>query len=936
MLCHFFKAELFLSVTPLMRYINSRRGISAAARSLAVVLLVAAPAVLWAQNPIPVPPPNPTPAAPKPVTPTTGLPATPTEKTAAQEAAEARLGRPVSNQQIVDIIRRSGMTQQEIKSRLQASGYNASLADPFFVPEAAAGGANAPSAAQTASFVDALTALGMITSGEEADKERTDEDTEPEKANREAPAFQSGGVFGKALFGKTSGIFQPTSVGPIDQSYRLGPGDQVQVILTGGVELAYTMDVRKDGSIMVPQVGQVQIAGLTLESARSVFRGRAAQSFAGINTGRIQVDLTVAKVRTNQVFVIGEVESPGAYQVSALATAFHAIARAGGPTSRGSFRSIEVRRGSTVVKRLDLYDYLVSGDISSDIRTEQGDVIFVPLNTRSIGLVGAVRRPSVFELVGTEGFSELLRFSGGLLPTAATDRVQIDRILPPDQREPGKDRVVIDIMVKGNLDSLARVPLFDGDVAQVFTIGNLRRGKLAVAGEVFQPGTFEITPGLTLGALLEKAQGVLPWAARDRVKVLRTMVDGKSELISVDITKPEGLATPLVEFDEVRVLDSRPVNLGPLAVSGAVRKPFSTPAAENVTLRDAIDLAGGFLEYSMTDRIKIQRPILETGRSELMSVDFNSPAGQAFALKGGDKVTILDGRTIYPSGEVSMAGAVVQPGKHAFIEHQTLQDLIDASGGFLEEAIDVEVARRRVGANYSDTTSIVSRFSLVGSLLAPEGRQFVLQRDDRVLVRGAPGFRQQKFAEVAGMFRYPAAYAITENTDRVADLIARAGGTLPGAYLRSGRLLRGGRVVAIDFEKAIRKDQGNNVLLFSGDLLTLSNDPGTVFVTGEVQRPALVKYDRSLSLKDYIERAGGLAPNADYDNLTVEDPSGLVQRTHRVGYLFASAPAVHSGAIINVPPKPESKSSFRDTMTTIVQTASALASLAIAYLAVRK
>lgn len=918
-----------------MRVTNSRCEVRSAVRTLAASFLFFVPAGLAAQEPVPPQPVTPKPTAPKPVTPTTGVPTTPAEKTAAQDAAEAKLGRPVSNQQIVDIIRRSGMTQQEIRAKLQSSGFNPSLADPFFSADPGAGGANSPTASQTASFVEALQSLGLVTP---EDKNKLDEETDsPDKANREAAPFRSGGIFGKALFGKTSGIFEPTSVGPIDQSYRLGPGDMVQVILTGGVELAYNMEVRKDGSLMVPQVGQVQVAGLTLESARSVFRGRAAQSFAGINTGRIQVDMTVTKVRTNQVFVIGEVESPGAYQVSALATAFHAIARAGGPSFRGSFRNIEVRRGGKVVRKLDLYDYLADGDISSDIRTEQGDVIFVPLNKRSVALSGAVRRPAIFELTGSEGFAELLRFSGGLLPIAATDRVQIDRILPAAQREPGKDRVIIDIMLRGNLDSLARVPLLDGDVVQVFAIGDLRRGKVTVAGEVFQPGTFEITPRLTLGDLLDKAQGVLPWAAKDRVKVLRaSRDDGKLELLSVDISKPEGLSMPLLEFDEVRVLDSRAAPVGPLALVGAVRRPFSTAAAENTTLKDAIDLAGGFLEYAMTDRIKVLRPIPQTGRSEAVSVDFRSPAGPSFVLKGGDRVEVLDARTAYPPGELSVAGSVVHPGRHTYVEHLTLQDLIDDVGGLREEAIDVEVSRRRVGTEFSDTTSVVTHFALGNGTLSPEAAGFVLERNDRVLVRSAPGFRQQKFAEASGMFKYPAAYAITENSDRVSDLVARAGGVLPGAYLRSGRLLRTGRIVAIDFERALQGDPSNNVRLFSGDLLTLSADPGTVFVTGEVQRPALVKYDRGLRLRDYIEQAGGMGPNGDFDNLTVEDPSGLVQRPRRVARLFSSEPPVYSGAIIYVPAKPESKSSFRDTMTTFVQTASALASLAIAYLAVRK
>lgn len=786
-------------------------------------------------------------APPPPPPPTTTPVTTPTGQTAAQQAAAAATGKAVSNQQISDAIQRSGLTEAQVRARLQAQGYDASLADPFF---AAKGGGAAGQALSSASpqFTAALGALGILSA--EPNEAKLDDTEKEDRANRARATVRGvGGVFGKDIFQRASTAFDPVLAGPVDPSYRLGVGDQIQLIITGDVELAYAFDLRRDGTVVIPQVGQVAIAGLSLDGARALLRQRMSQSYSGLSNGSTQLDLSVSRLRTNAVFVIGEVEEPGVYQVNAIGTVFHALARAGGPTDRGSFRRIELRRAGTVVRTFDLYRYLIDGDGSQDIRLEQGDVIFVPLNTRAVAIGGAIRRPRIFELRTEEGFDALLRYAGGLSPVASSDRVQVDRIVPPPQRAPGFERVKVDVRLDGNIAKAQAFPLVDGDLVTVFSIGDLRRNVVQLQGSVFQPGEYEFREGMTLDTLFARAQGFLPNAIRDRYFV-RRLVPATGRTLSLTVPGDSAPRFALAEFDEVEVLDG---------------------------LRD------------------------------------------------------------YPLFTVAVTGAVNRPEGYPYLQSESLRDLVDRAGGFTEGALHVEVAQRRVGTAFSDTTSIVTVFNVLEDF-GSSGRanRFMIQPQDRVSVRLAAGYRPQRAVQVRGAFAEPGAYAINEQIDRLSVLVQRAGGTLPVANLASARLIRSGLPVAIDFEKALRKDPAHDVRLLDGDALVIDADAQVVRVQGAVARASLLRWDPKLSVTDYIERAGGVAENGVHHRAVVESPAGISRRVRRVLWTVKVEPTVVSGAVITVPVKPESKTTAQSVFATLMQSASVIASLAIALAATRR
>lgn len=767
-------------------------------------------------------------------------PAPPTGRNAAQDAASARLGRPVSNAEIARALATSGLTPQQVRDRLRTAGLDPTLADPFL-------GATSTDDQQAANptFVAALQELGLLGGVGESEPE-PGQDSVPVRTLERAPIVSST-LFGKDFFTRSISMFDAAPNGPVDPGYRLGPGDQLQLIVTGDVEVAYSLEVRRDGSLIVPVIGQVNVNGLTLDAARTLLRQRAKRVYSSVEEGKGTVDLSVGRVRSVLVYVVGEVEKPGAYQVSAIASPLTALARAGGPTSRGSFRDVRVMRAGNQVASIDLYHYLVDGTLEASYRLEQGDIISVPPSQFDVSLAGAVRRPGTFQLLPNEHLGNLLHYGGGLLTTASTRRIQLDRVLPPQYRTPGHDRVIQDIFLEGAPRLLDTLTLLPGDRVEIFGIGALRRNRVVVKGEVFQPGTYEFQDGMKLGTVLTRTDGFLPWALTDRIKVVR---------------------------------------LDP-----------------------------------------------ETGRQQIYSLDYADTLSRNFPLKEYDEITVLDARRLYAPAAVSTTGAVNTPASLPFRAGMTLADAIDLAGGLREDASVIEVARRRKADAYSDTLAVV--FSApVRTGADAELRAFRLEGGDQVAVRTSPGYRTPQSVQLTGAFVHPGTYTLLSDRERIADIVRRAGGLLPTAYRPSFRMVRASKTVAVDFDRALAGSPSDNIELEANDVLRVGTNPGVVFVSGAVSKPVAVPYRPELSVSDYVELAGGPLPGASSTYL-IEGPSGRVLRSRRILHLTrTNQHAVEAGSIITAVAEPQDKEGS-SLLTTALQVATTVATLAIALRATR-
>ncbi len=421
-------------------------------------------------------------------------------------------------------------------------------------------------------------------------------------------------IFGLDLFRNSSStLFDPNLAGPVDRNYRLGPGDRLVLILTGDVEQSYNLQVTREGFVLIPQVGQVFVANLTLAQLDDILYSRLGRVYSGVRRGggTTQFAVSVSRLRSLQVFVVGDVVRPGSYRVSSAGTALTALYAAGGPSENGSLRRVEIRRDGRAVAALDVYDYLTLGDASRDSRLQDGDVVFVPPRLARVRALGEVLRPATYEMKPGETLADLMRISGGFTALAAPRRVVIERVLPPNQRgQGGRDRVVVD--AGSSSDGVApAIPLVNGDIVRIARIAERVRDRALVEGNVVSPGPIGVRPGMRLSDVLRAAGGLKADTYLGQVLVSRMQRDSTRVQLRAVLRDLSGAAfndIPIQEDDEIRVFSLtsfRPERY--VAIGGAVRRGGRFKYREGMTLRDVVLLADGPTEGALLTEAEIAR-----------------------------------------------------------------------------------------------------------------------------------------------------------------------------------------------------------------------------------------------------------------------------------------------------------------------------------------
>src|SRR5256712_6488141 len=353
---------------------------------------------------------------------------------ALQQAVQQNPGLP-------DIIRQrilqSGLTTEQVRARLAASGYPSNLLDAYL--SGSVSGAALPAGALELAAIQALGVPPIEQSLLSVDTGLI----------RMRGTNVSSRVFGVDVFRRTTTQFLPLLAGPVPPDYQLGPRGAVGLVLTGDVELAYTLQVTREGFILIPQVGQVFVANLTLDQLRDLLYTRLGRVYSGVKRGAnasTRFDVSVANVRANQVYVVGEVSQPGAYQISSLGTVLTALYAAGGLTERANMRQVGLQRPRKLGATPELYDYLLRGGGKIDLRPQTGDVGFVGVPGTRAAVERAVTGPAVYELKAGETVTDLVHAAGGFRPDAQLKRLAVYRLLPVANRSPGSPpRAVIDI-----------------------------------------------------------------------------------------------------------------------------------------------------------------------------------------------------------------------------------------------------------------------------------------------------------------------------------------------------------------------------------------------------------------------------------------------------------------------------------------------------------
>src|SRR2546423_1503542 len=606
-------------------------------------------------------------------------------------------------------IAQSGLTPEQVRARLSANGYPSTLLDPYL-------GANAPVGAPPPGTQElaALQALGLPS----LSNQMLAYDTGLVRSARTQPSE----VFGVDVFQRTTTQFLPLLAGPVPTDYKLGPGDNLVLILTGDVELTYSLPVTREGFVLIPQVGQVHVANLTLDQLRDVLYTRLGRVYSGVKrsaNATTRFDVTVANVRANQVYVVGEVAQPGAYQISSLGTVFTALYAAGGVTERAKLRGVEVQRSGKPIATLDLYDYLLRGDTRADVRLETGDVVFVPIHLSRVHVNGAVLRPAIYETKAGETLADMIGAAGGFRPDAALERVKVERVLPPEARGPQTTaRVTIDVPMANGV--APRFALEDGDVVLVDSLaGASDQYTIAITGRVQQPGTYPWRPGMTLRQLMVLARGPRIGADLRDAEIARLPADrSKGQLASTvrvpldssylaerDSSKyigPPGVAFPaggtaaevsLNPYDNVLIFRQPDFELQrTVTIAGEVMYPGTYALnAKDDRLAGLVQRAGGLTPRAYPEGIRFVRLVDSRGRIniDLPKALRDHDSRDNVILQPGDSIRIPE---YQPS--VRVTGAVNSPGSVLYRKGANLEYYLSAAGGFSHNAEKGEVSVR--------------------------------------------------------------------------------------------------------------------------------------------------------------------------------------------------------------------------------------------------
>ncbi|MBP2686142.1 MAG: polysaccharide export protein, partial [Deltaproteobacteria bacterium] len=408
--------------------------------------------------------------------------------------------------------------------------------------------------------------------------------------------------FGHELFDPRAEVSQMGDTLPSPDDYVVGPGDELIVKLWGRMEGTHRLRVDRDGKVFIPKMGPLSVAGKTLGDVKTLLRNKFG------TVAEVQSDVSIGQMKGFLVSVIGEVQSPGRIQVSSFHTALQAIAMAGGIKDIGSLRRLQVKRGQETVKEIDVYDFLLQGDVTHDIRLRSGDAVFVPVVGPLVAVAGEVRRQAIYELKGEKTIREVIETAGGLAPSAYKRRVQVERL------EGNRNRVVIDLNLEEASATLSSFRLQDGDILRILALLPETENMVEVSGNVRRPGKYEWKEGLTVGALVPDEKFFLPDTFLDYALITRLMgPERRKEILPVNlrmivVERDAASDVPLMPMDNLTVYNRSAFREFMIAtVNGEVRKPGIKEILPGTTVSDLVKLGGDLTRDASLEEAELSR-----------------------------------------------------------------------------------------------------------------------------------------------------------------------------------------------------------------------------------------------------------------------------------------------------------------------------------------
>ena len=672
-------------------------------------------------------------------------------------------------------------------------------------------------------------------------------------------------VFGRGIFRQGGLTFAPSSNLPTPVNYVLGPGDEVIIDIWGTNQATIRQTISPDGTINVPDIGIINLNGMTVKEADSYMRRKLGQIYSvDGEDAKSEIKLTLGNIRTIQVNMMGEVANPGTYYLSSLSNLYHALHRAGGVSALGSLRDIQLIRKGKVIATVDIYDFIREGKMNTTI-LEEGDIINVPTYKIIVDIAGNVKRPMSYELKPGETIADLIDYAAGFTGDAYTDNIRLIR-------KNGKEYQIFTI----NEPEYSTFKLMEGDGLAVGAMLDRFANKLEIKGAIYRPGTYELGNEVkTVSQLIAKAEGLKGDAFTNRALLTREREDLTLEIIPVDIKAVlNGAAEDLnLQKNDVLYIPSiHDLNdLGSITVDGEVAKPGTFVYAENTTLEDAIMLAGGLLESASTVNIEVRRRIknpTSKEQTETIGEVFTFAFKNGYVLDGEDGFILQPYDQVYvrrspgyvAQTNVTISGEVIFPGSYVLThKEERLSDLVKKAGGL----------------------------------------------NNWAYVKGARLLRQMNDEERARL------QSTVKILDSARDSINMSQIDVSEVYS-----------VGIDLQKALANPGSDaDIVLRESDNLIIPEYSSTVKISGNVMYPNTVTYNSNMTVKDYVTQAGGYGFRSKKSKAYVVYMNGTVAKAKKL-----SKNVVEPGCEIVVPQKREPKGNLSNILS-ISTTAASLATM---------
>ena len=723
---------------------------------------------------------------------------------------------------------------------------------------------------QGAAETDSETVPEVIESKETTEKEepfKSDDDYFKKTDGVSRPVLP---IFGHNLFSGTPSTFPPITAMPVSDDYIIGPGDEVRVLMWGRLDSAYAVAVDNEGIINFPKIGPLTVAGLTYGETKELI-GQKTEAITGVN-----VHISMGKLRTIQVFVLGEVRNPGVVTVSSLATIANALLTSGGPTSLGSLRHVQLKRQGQVISTVDFYSFLLKGDTSSDVRLMPTDVVFVPKAGPMVAISGNVRRAAVYELKEDGTLKVALELAGGLTPRAFNQRIQIERA------SENRFQVVLDISYE-EFQRKRPTPLQDGDHVHIFSILPSTVNAVYLYGNVLRPGQYAYKPGLKLRDILPDLESLAVDTHFDYALIKRYRFrDMESELVPFDLGQllMEGDNTqnmPLMALDEIYVFSKWMFEDRSFATAkGEVRRP-GRYLIDDMTIKDLILKSGDLTDNVYLPKGEIIRVDADRRKKTIyfdVSAAMDGDPSHNLRLRDEDQMIIHSIWEEQWRAFVTVRGEVKKADSYVLTEDMDLRDLIFKAGSFTRDAYLTEGHLYRTDLRSKELT--IHTFNVKRAMEGDPAHNLLLSDLDEVVIHSIWEFKDKNTVSIQGMVNRPGEYPYAENMT-VRDLIFVAGNTRTAAFLKEAEVTRyeivDGRTVstsiaAFDVERALRQDPASNLRLQPMDVVNIKEIPEwwdkrrSVTLSGDLLFPGTYTIRKSEMLSDVIERAGGYNDHA--------------------------------------------------------------------------